>query len=285
MPRPAAVTLGPTGQGLAARTLRASLRDQRIEVRDVTTGRLRHSRVQGALDGAVFSPDGTRLALVGRDGSVRIWHLGTGDLHVARTADDQPVRTVAFTPDGRTLAVVRITPTGEQITLHNAVTGHPRRSIDPGTTAPLTLAFGPDGHILATASTGNGTVRTWDTRTGRLQGTFRVSAEVSSLSFSPDGRTLAAGSLRGVQLWDLATLQPRATLPARTPTTLEFSPDGRTLAVADGGTAELWSVDLPDPDQAIRTICQADTDPLTPHERSAYLHNQFTDTGCPTTAR
>ncbi|WP_097274933.1 nSTAND1 domain-containing NTPase [Streptomyces sp. TLI_55] len=259
MPRPAAVTLGPTGQGLAARTLRASLRDQRIEVRDVATGRLRHSRVQGALDRAVFSPDGTRLALVGQDGSVRIWHLATGALRIARTDHDEPVRAVAFAPDSRTLAVVRITPTGEQITLHDAVTGRPRRTIDPGTTAPLTLTFGPDGHTLATASTGNGTVRTWDTRTGRLQGTFRVSAEVSSLAFSPDGRTLATGSARGVQLWDLATLQPRATLPARTPTALEFSPDGRTLAVADGSTAELWSIDLPDPDEAIRTICQAET--------------------------
>ncbi|MFF5494247.1 helix-turn-helix domain-containing protein [Streptomyces aquilus] len=242
-PRPAAVTLGPTGQGLAVRALRTSPRDQRIEVRDVVTGRLRHSRVQGALDGAVFSPDGTRLALVGRDGSVRIWHLATGALRIARTGHDQPVRTVAFTPDGRTLAVVRITPAGERITLHDAATGHLRRAIDPGTTAPLTLAFSPDGHTLAT------------------------------------------GSPRGIQLWDLATLQPRATLPARTPTTLEFSPDARTLAVADGGTAELWSIDLPDPDQAIRTICQADTDPLTPRERSAYLHDQFTDTGCPGTAQ
>lgn len=279
--RPAAVTLGPTGQGLTARTVR-TLRDQRIEVRDVATGRLRHSRSQGALDAAVFSPDSTRLALVGWDGSVRIWHLSTDALRTTGTGHDQPVRAVAFTPDGRTLAVVRITPTGEQITLYDAATGHPRRTIDPGTTGPLTLTFSPDGHTLATASSGNGTVKTWDTRTGQLHDTFRVSAQVSSLAFSPDGHTLATGSPRGVQLWDLTTLQPRTTLPARTPTTLEFSPDGHTLAVADDSSAELWSVDLPDPDHAIRTICQADSTPLTPRERSTYLHDQFTETGCPT---
>ncbi len=42
--------------------------------------------------------------------------------------------------------------------------GRAQRTIEPGARSPLSLAFSPDGHTLATVSTGNVAVETWDTR-------------------------------------------------------------------------------------------------------------------------
>jgi WD40 repeat protein len=216
---------------------------------------------------------------------VHIWRLSAGELRTVHTSPGGSVRTLAFAPDGHTLAVVDIKTGGDRITLLDAATGRTERTIDPGPRSLLTLAFSPDGHALATASGSNGLVKTWDTRTGHLEDAFSVSAEVWSLAFTPDARTLAASTVRGVQLWDLATSQSRTTLPARSPGTVAFSPDGRTLAIGTGSSVGLWNVDLPDVTHAIRAICEAVDRTLTPVEQARYPDTRSTETGCQETAR
>jgi WD40 repeat protein len=57
--------------------------------------------------------------------------------------------------------------------------------------------------------------------------------QVNAVTFAPDGRTLASGSLDGgIILWDTATRRPRAALPKGPEciTALVFAPDSRTLA-------------------------------------------------------
>ena len=279
--RPVAVGFSPTGRALAAEVVNRRV----IEVRDVATGSLHRRRDVGGILTAVFSPDGTRLAIVGEKGSVHIWHLSTGELRTVHTSPGGSVRTMAFAPDGHTLAVVDIDTGGDRITLLDAATGRTQRTIDPGPRSLLTLAFSPDGHTLATASGSSGLVKTWDTRTGQLEDSFSVSAQVWSLAFTPDARTLAASTVRGVQLWDLATSQSRTTLPARSPGTVAFSPDGRTLAIGTGSSVGLWNVDLPDVPHAIRTICEAVDRTLTPVEQARYPDTRSTETGCQETAR
>ncbi|MDQ0764789.1 nSTAND1 domain-containing NTPase [Streptomyces canus] len=275
--RLAAVGVDPTGRVLAARSVKKGV----IEVRDVATGRLRLSRALDAVYTAVFSPEGTRLAVVDWQGTVHLWNLTTGALHTAaQPGHGGPVRRVAFSPDGRTLAVVDIEAGGDQVRLLDATTGRTQRTINPSAQFLSAFAFSPDGGTLATVSGSRGSVTMWDARTGRLQDSFRVEGEVASLAFSPDARTLAASSARGVQLWDLATGQTRLTLPTRSPEAAAFSPDGRTLAIGTGGSVDLWNVELPDPARAIHDICAAVDTNLTPQEQSRYLHDQSTETGC-----
>jgi len=126
-------------------------------------GRVRVSSV-------AFSPDGRTVACGdygnGSPGSVRLWEVATGrqlrQLEVGRGGADGRVRvsSVAFSPDGRTVAC------GEY-----GVYGYDR-------------------------SDGPGSVRLWEVATGRQLRQLEVGigcVVVSSVAFSPDGRTVACG--------------------------------------------------------------------------------------------
>ena len=148
-----------------------------------------------------------------------------------------PSYSVAFSPDGRTLAVgdlARYRPVGHR---HRPAHRHPGRG-----RPVIDVAFSPDGRTLAAGDTG-GHVSLWDTATGRRTATLVEVPPIASVAFSPDGRMLAVGDTGGdVSLWDTATGQRTATLAEGSPVhTVAFSADGRMLAVGDtGGDVSLW---------------------------------------------
>jgi WD40 repeat protein len=86
------------------------------------------------------------------------------------------------------------------------------------------------------------TVRLWDTRTRQLIGALDGNAAVSTVAFSPDGRTLAIGGFNSsngrrdgdVRLWDVRTRKPIGAhlTPTGRVVQVAFSPDGHSLAAS-----------------------------------------------------
>ncbi|GLW11450.1 hypothetical protein Misp01_65780 [Microtetraspora sp. NBRC 13810] len=150
---------------------------------------------------------------------------------------------VAFSPDGRTLAAGG---NDDMVRLWDVATRRPLATLAGHTDAVWSVAFSPDGRTLASAGD-DGTVRLWDVAARRPLATLTGhGGNVLTVAFDPDGRTLASGGDDDtVRLWDVATRRPLATLSGHrdTVSSVAFSPDGRTLA--SGGfdrKVRLWDV-------------------------------------------
>jgi WD40 repeat protein len=189
-----------------------------------------------------FSSDGRTMASSSEDGTVRIWDWPTGKELRVLAGHDTFAESVAFSPDGHTLA----SGSGTAIRLWDVVTGKPLRTFDAKTSAVDSVAFSPDGRTVA-GGNGDGSIRLWPMTGDAGPRILGLDGQVvSAVAFSPDGRTLATGSWdRKVQLWDVETGKPgRAfTGPAKV-LAVAFSPDGRTIAAGGGDTiVRRWFVE------------------------------------------
>src|ERR1039457_2865887 len=163
------------------------------------------------------------------------------------------VFSVAFSPDGNILA----SADDVNVTLWDVATRKPIGEPLSGHRSNVSsVAFSLDGKTLASGSL-DATVRLWSIVTHRTIGEpLRAHTSggdptygdaVYSVAFSPDGKTLAAGSAdHTVRLWDVATRTPIGkplSGHAFGVRCVAFSPDGRVLASASNdGTLRLWDV-------------------------------------------
>jgi len=180
------------------------------------------------------------LALFWKTADILSWRPRTLGHHSA------PVLALAFSPNGETLASASGDTTvfrkpGE-LWLWDVRARKVRHKLAGHQDAVNAVVFSPDGKLLTSACY-DSTVRLWDAATGTLVRTLAGHGKVSGLTFSPDGRTLAGGSMTVVKLWDAATGKPLRRIAGHGGwvSAVAFSPDGKLLASgSDDGTLKLW---------------------------------------------
>jgi WD40 repeat protein len=214
---------------------------------------------QGTVHCLAFAPDGRTLAsgaveglryvgtdvIVARrspgDKMLRLWDVDTGRPAGEFAGHDDGIETVAWSPDGRTLATggwdrtIRVWDTG---------TANERHCFTGSDASVGQVLFLHDGKTLVSAGDDH-TLRFWDVAEGKpLRCVGGGDRPVDALALCPDGKTLASIGGGGLRLWDAAEGEERKPAPEgpASGACVAFSPDGRLLAAPSGHAVGLWDV-------------------------------------------
>ena len=261
------VAFSPDGNILASGSS-----DETIRLWDVNTGELLNTFEghEGKITSVAFSPDGSILASGSNDKTLHVWNANTGELIETLTPHRRTVYCVAFSPDGSILAsggeddsthlwnAKAFDPNPEPV-LWNLETGKQveentpellLRSLEEYTYDVYSIAFSPDGNILASGTYRDITL--WDVNTGERLNTLDEyddyegvghDDEITSVAFSPDGNILASADHVTIGLWDVNTGKLLNTFEEHRSTSVAFSPDGNILAGGGiDGAIGLWDI-------------------------------------------
>jgi WD40 repeat protein len=229
---------------------------------------------------ACFSPDGRRV-VAGSGDKARIWDAGSGKEILILQGHEDEVLSASFSPDGRKV----LTTCFRGPKIWDAETGKEILALEGVDLSETSHArFSSDGRRLITRVSGGGGFGIWDADTGKkilverwgpdnpIDATLSPDGcsvltiyedkraiirdvktnkgilslrNVTSASFSPDGRRVVIGSESTAVIYDVETGQELQVLRGHGDTihSVSFSPDGRRAMTCSGdGTARIWDV-------------------------------------------
>jgi WD40 repeat protein len=200
--------------------------------------------------------EGTRLVSGGIDGSVRVWDATrTDECHDLAPVGDT-AGGLAIAADGRTLCVAHRTlsgPDAPRVVTYDAKSG----AVLDSTLGCGDVAFAPNGQWRAFGVRDGGV--TIVDRDGTERRRLLTASPVTRIRVSPDGRHIAAGTLKGVlHVWDVddGTERLREAVHRGTVTALDWFPEGNRIAVGGERRVQLWDTSPP---TLVRTIATEQT--------------------------
>ncbi|KAF9086846.1 hypothetical protein BGX29_001195 [Mortierella sp. GBA35] len=195
-----------------------------------------------------FSPNGEKVAAGSYNGEIRSFDTQTGLPELILEVGIQ-IGCVAYSPDGHRIVSwmagsgLRLWDADSGLQLWDATTGDSGLKWTPGSDDIFSVAFSPDGQLIATSG-GDNVLRLWDAQATTLVCAFAGhSRPIEGLAFSPNGSQVASCSRdRTVRLWEMNST--RSSLDSYDPsdgiTCLAYSPDGRSLSTGSRGAMRLY---------------------------------------------
>jgi WD40 repeat protein len=219
-----------------------------------------------------WSPDGNRVAMGTRLGSLIVWDSLNGNL-LHHLSSGERIDSCDWSANGDNL----VSTSGPDLWMWDPLAGIPVQRVHGIGGLIKGVVFSPDSTMLASWAYGEKSGRIWDTTTGahlfalphrdelnQLTWSPDSSAIASStrdqlvtvwnsadgqsvvalghdgivfdIAWSPDGLLLAVGHSTGVTIWDARTWtqDPMSTLEGESASYVEWSPDGRWIAFETG---------------------------------------------------
>lgn len=265
------VSFSPDGQLIALASpvsySNISERGEQVEAAGTVELWSRNGKLLKSLDGSAvdvsFSPDSKTLAAAS-DNIVLLWSRDGKKLQTFKGHSDN-VTSVSFSPDGKTLAS---TSADQTVKLWD-INGKEIQTLKGHSGSVFRVSFSPDGQTLATASADK-TVRLWSRyNNDKLKKTLEgYGGLADNPDFSNGGK--AFKTLTGY----------------RSVNSVSFSPDGQTIAAASGNVVQLWKRDgtlldilpefMKDPNYGSQVIWSASFSPNTKTQTLAWVTNNTT---------
>jgi WD40 repeat protein len=273
--------------------LASSSYDKTVKIWEVATGKNIATLTwhTGPVRSVAFGPDENTVASGSEDTTVKVWDVSKGKSTATLKVPLVLVISVAFSPNGNTVAVggsgvdgmsvrlwdvkankdkgLKVSATHfvtysrdgallasanqDGITVWDAKTGEEVAAFPLASDTTFSVAFSPDGKLIASGGEG-GKVVLWGLETKQALGAAEVGkgGPVRSVVFSPDGKTLAAAG-NGIKLWEVAALLkgPRPTglapkeasrLPGEYAGVLTAMTEGKSITVQIDGKARQFKI-------------------------------------------
>ncbi|OKH24101.1 hypothetical protein NIES593_08020 [Hydrococcus rivularis NIES-593] len=208
--------------------------------------------ISGKVSSLAIGSDEPKLVSEVNSSTLELWYLDKGSDRLSSShklgGHAGKVLTVAFSPDGQTLASSDKTAQRSQIKIWNLPTGKLHRTLFGHKQAIHSLAIGVwQSENKQFIASGSHKIKLWDLQTGEPFLTLFGHKEwVYSLAISPDGRTLISGSKdKTIRIWNLFAGELLHTLNGHDGSVkaLAISSDGQMLlSGSDDATIKLWEI-------------------------------------------